>query len=650
MPLLTNDPFSYFDHTPGLPTAARPPFNRVPVFSTMGRGPRGEKGEKGDPATPEGEVYTKDEIDAFNLVYDIDSMFGIQVAPFLIGVDYAYNPLPSYTQYSAVCEHDGFYYGFFPFNDENGTTVLRKYNEENKLKIYDGSYVLGHANSCCFIDEDDVIYCVNSTGDSNDIDVFDTNFNHIEHKTLQDGVGFYGISYDSHTNKLYAMVNVDYEHGHIEIREVDKNTLEMLESYQIDTNIFNGGVLQDIAVNDGMAYISAPAGAFFVYDLSDKKIVNYGCIHPIDAYNMRNLGELEGWEFNDKDDLVAAHYLSSQSNAVGFTTKVIVGSNIPRQDDLLIQTRTIQLFEDDLDKWDNSPYKIRCLTELLSLVSPTISSVLVKGEIPISTEWVQPIFKDVNIEIDEDAILNTKPFILSCSNFTLTNKGTINVLTENDYNTSAFNFVYNLARATINNLGIFNHEQLNGNPPNSTTINMVDDKNSLVIGNLSNSKMTLGTSLEDYVIVSENSMYIGNRYKLSFNDAKGNLLTLDKVLAIGGSVVDIMSTGVRVHNTSASAYCSTKTDDFSIGLIDGKTYKIKAYVKVASGKGNIAVRNSSTNSILNSTGAISSDGYYEVQFTYNESTPIYISLFCTFTTSELGDVYYTDLVVEESVI
>jgi len=55
-----------FDHLHPVGRDLRTPFNRVPVFSTMGRGPRGEKGEKGDkgsPATIEGEIYTKEEVD-----------------------------------------------------------------------------------------------------------------------------------------------------------------------------------------------------------------------------------------------------------------------------------------------------------------------------------------------------------------------------------------------------------------------------------------------------------------------------------------------------------------------------------------------------------------------------------------------------------
>lgn len=45
--VITNNPFDHFDHQ--LPTVVNGPFNRMPVFSTMGRGPRGEKGERGFP-------------------------------------------------------------------------------------------------------------------------------------------------------------------------------------------------------------------------------------------------------------------------------------------------------------------------------------------------------------------------------------------------------------------------------------------------------------------------------------------------------------------------------------------------------------------------------------------------------------------------
>ena len=45
MAILTNNPFDHVDSP--LPTIMNGPFNRVPVFSTMGRGPRGEKGDTG---------------------------------------------------------------------------------------------------------------------------------------------------------------------------------------------------------------------------------------------------------------------------------------------------------------------------------------------------------------------------------------------------------------------------------------------------------------------------------------------------------------------------------------------------------------------------------------------------------------------------
>ena len=37
---------------PGFPGGPFPPMHRVPVFSTMGRGPRGKQGEKGEQGEP----------------------------------------------------------------------------------------------------------------------------------------------------------------------------------------------------------------------------------------------------------------------------------------------------------------------------------------------------------------------------------------------------------------------------------------------------------------------------------------------------------------------------------------------------------------------------------------------------------------------
>lgn len=43
MTQLTNNPFDHVDSP--LSTIMNGPFNRIPIFSTMGRGPRGEKGD-----------------------------------------------------------------------------------------------------------------------------------------------------------------------------------------------------------------------------------------------------------------------------------------------------------------------------------------------------------------------------------------------------------------------------------------------------------------------------------------------------------------------------------------------------------------------------------------------------------------------------
>lgn len=68
MPYASN-PFNEYEHGPFSPPV-NAPFNRIPVFSTMGRGPRGEKGDKGEPSTIDGdEIYTKDETYSKDEVY-----------------------------------------------------------------------------------------------------------------------------------------------------------------------------------------------------------------------------------------------------------------------------------------------------------------------------------------------------------------------------------------------------------------------------------------------------------------------------------------------------------------------------------------------------------------------------------------------------
>lgn len=112
------------------------------------------------------------------------------------------------------------------------------------------------------------------------------------------------------------------------------------------------------------------------------------------------------------------------------------------------------------------------------------------------------------------------------------------------------------------------------------------------------------------------------------------------------SKLEITDTSLRVYNeTNGTNVASKFPIDFS-QMKAGKTYTLSADVIYKNGVGRLALRSADSNTILKSTSGITTSGKYSLTFEL-PSEDCYISLFATYSTSEIGDVTYSNIQLEE---
>lgn len=124
-----------------------------------------------------------------------------------------------------------------------------------------------------------------------------------------------------------------------------------------------------------------------------------------------------------------------------------------------------------------------------------------------------------------------------------------------------------------------------------------------------------------------------------------NLYDLEKTTVSGNAKIDLLNAGVRVYTAENMKYAATRISISDLHLTVGRTYTLSADVSITSGKSNIAVRNNSS-TIIVSSGASIANGKKKITFILTEEMS-FISFFATFSTSEMGDITYTNIQLEE---
>lgn len=111
-------------------------------------------------------------------------------------------------------------------------------------------------------------------------------------------------------------------------------------------------------------------------------------------------------------------------------------------------------------------------------------------------------------------------------------------------------------------------------------------------------------------------------------------------------LMDISGNSIRLHNTSEATFVGTKFDLDTSKIKLGKTYTFGADVNYTSGSGRLVLRTKS-GSIKSGTSILKTSGRYSFSFVMQDVGD-YLTLFCTGSTAELGDVTYSNIQLEES--
>ncbi len=109
------------------------------------------------------------------------------------------------------------------------------------------------------------------------------------------------------------------------------------------------------------------------------------------------------------------------------------------------------------------------------------------------------------------------------------------------------------------------------------------------------------------------------------------------------------SSGFRIVSNANGTYkmCHGGFLFQTLDLLDGTEVTFSAHCKVNSGKARIGIRRESDNNLVAYSSLVSSgEADLSCTYTYDKSIPVYLSMFCTWSESEAGDVEYTNVQLE----
>lgn len=125
-----------------------------------------------------------------------------------------------------------------------------------------------------------------------------------------------------------------------------------------------------------------------------------------------------------------------------------------------------------------------------------------------------------------------------------------------------------------------------------------------------------------------------------------NLYISSSVTSSPNTAKSITDSGFRVYTTANSAFSGAAVNRYSKTFIDGERYTISADASVTSGHARITVRKTTGGSIVDGSSTLTTSGHLSLTFTYSSEMQLYIFCFCTLSTSEAGDVTFSNFQIE----
>lgn len=180
---------------------------------------------------------------------------------------------------------------------------IRRYSISGNTMIDEKRIRVGHGNSIAYNAAENAFYIAPVSRFSGGVETavqevfkYDATFTTLT--VLQAPGDMHAVSYDSAAGIMYTMRS--YHDGTVSIYTIENNAFDFVRT--IDLTFMqnaNSVLLQDLAVYDGVAYISNYQGTVCKINLATGDLLGMFFVDQIDMGHIYNMGELEGFEFNE---------------------------------------------------------------------------------------------------------------------------------------------------------------------------------------------------------------------------------------------------------------------------------------------------------------------------------------------------------------
>lgn len=351
---------------------------------------------------------------------------GKTIAPTVIGRDcFIYDDVTqaSGTQYSAVCSHNGLYYGFATLNNISGDVIRRLYNgNSNTISRFlkqDGTedYVnCGHANSACYVPDNNKVLCAhlqqfigNNRWESDyKVSVFSQGF--AFERTIEFPYPVYSVTYDHIKEALFA---INKNGNTVILHQLDPSNYNEINTINVDASLLlgTGNVYQDCAINDNKLYIAGSNGLIGVVDLQSENLVISECIQAFETDIMYKykLGEMQGIEFDEYGNLLAAYQFETYKQLCsGFTCVLNIEEGSMPQYSYRHIDYSITLNSAYENTWKIDANVIHALGDCNCLIASNPLTIEVRGDVQDTTRGSSVIHKDCCIHVPSGNTLNCR--------------------------------------------------------------------------------------------------------------------------------------------------------------------------------------------------------------------------------------------------
>ena len=293
--------------------------------------------------------------------------------------------------------------------------VIRRYSISGNTLIDEKRIRVGHGNSMAYNAAENAFYIApvsrfsgGSSTNVQEVFKYDPTFSTLT--VLQAPGDMHALSYDSATGIMYVMRS--YHDGTVSIYTLENNAFNMVRTIDLTFMQNNGSLLQDIAVYDGIAYISNYRGNVCKINLASGELLGIFFVEKIDAGRIYDMGELEGFEFNESGVLYGvftrpvnyaydsgdgasvpdSHGCFVQIPVRNYVRNTVNGANVNHATLDCRGDRANQLYRGDAEIIN--PAVVSCRLDLFT-------TVRIYGS--VTTNNIQQIQKNVNYQIEADA-------------------------------------------------------------------------------------------------------------------------------------------------------------------------------------------------------------------------------------------------------